>query len=250
MIILDLYELLIGNSVFKGNSPEDLEEEINKGIYTLPNTVSKEVISFLNGMLQYDSKKRLNTEQLLKHPFLTKEIRYFEKINSVPNINKSKTISHQERKNVKMTPIPEENLDKSTKAKIINKFNSVEFNNKNISYNNNNNINKEYHKANSSKQVYNNNYNNKLVSFYGQNMSPNNPPSNMNSIPPIGMSPIGTPQQQAINPSFGVGIPYPYSTNFTSQNNMRSKSDKNLNYNNHGNNLTEEGKSEDNCCIQ
>ena len=63
------YELLFGKSVFKANSPKDLEAKINKGIYTLPNTVSKEVVSFLNCMLQYDSKKRLNTEQLLKQPF-------------------------------------------------------------------------------------------------------------------------------------------------------------------------------------
>ena len=250
------YELLFGKSVFKPNSPKDLEAKINKGIYTLPNTVSKEVVSFLNCMLQYDSKKRLNTEQLLKHPFLTKNVRYFEKINTISNINRSKTISLQERKNLKMNPILEEDVDKSNKIKMINKFNSVEYNNKNISFNYNNNINKEYHKANSSKQIYHNNYNNKFVSFYGQNMLPNGPPPNMNSMPQIGkevgksMPLIRTPEQQVINPSFGVGIPNSYSTYFTSQNNMRSKSDKNINYNNYDNNLNGERKDENNCCIQ
>ena len=133
-------------------------------------------------------------------------------------------------------------------------MNSQEINNKNISYNYNNinegfhkansgtinynnNNHKEYHKANSNNIINNNDHKHKLVSFYGQNMLPNDPPPNTNSIPQFTkdegkfMSPIGIPQQQIINPHFFVRMPYSYPTNYSSQDNVRSKSDKNLNYN-------------------
>ena len=38
-------------------------------------------VSFLNGMLQYDLKKRLSAEQLYKHKFLTKPYSQLTKIN-------------------------------------------------------------------------------------------------------------------------------------------------------------------------
>ena len=59
---------------------EELIEKIEDGTYTVPTNHSKEIISFINGMLQYEAVKRLNCEQLSQHPFLTKEIKDFQSI--------------------------------------------------------------------------------------------------------------------------------------------------------------------------
>ena len=47
----------------------------------MSSTLSVEAASFLNGMLRYDPKKRLNIEQLYMHQFLNKNIKSFHKIN-------------------------------------------------------------------------------------------------------------------------------------------------------------------------
>ena len=74
------YEMLIGKSAFDAEDMEDLVRKVEDGTYTVPTNLSKEVISFLNGMLQYDSHARLNSEQLFKHPFLTRNIKDFHSI--------------------------------------------------------------------------------------------------------------------------------------------------------------------------
>ena len=60
------YELLIGRSAFDSEDIEELYQKINKGDYYLPITLSKESVSFINGMLQYDSNKRLSFDELIK----------------------------------------------------------------------------------------------------------------------------------------------------------------------------------------
>ena len=75
------YEMLIGRAAFDAQDMDDLINKIENGKYNVPTNLSKEVISFLNGMLQYDSSHRLTCEQLSTHPFLTKNIRDFHKIN-------------------------------------------------------------------------------------------------------------------------------------------------------------------------
>jgi serine/threonine protein kinase len=74
------YEMLIGELVFDGDELLELVEKVENGSYVIPTSVSREVVSFLNGMLQYESKKRLNSEQLAKHDFLTKDVKDFHKI--------------------------------------------------------------------------------------------------------------------------------------------------------------------------
>ena len=74
------YEMLIGELVFDGDKLLELVEKVENGSYVIPTSVSREVVSFLNGMLQYESKKRLNSEQLAKHDFLTKDVKDFHKI--------------------------------------------------------------------------------------------------------------------------------------------------------------------------
>ncbi len=74
------YEMLIGRSAFDAEDMEELVDKIESGKYQIPTNLSKEVISFINGMLQYDSKNRMNCEQLSKHPFLTKDVKDFQHI--------------------------------------------------------------------------------------------------------------------------------------------------------------------------
>ena len=50
-------------------------------------TLSKEAASFLNGMLQYDPKQRLNAEKLNSHHFLTKDYKSLTKMN-LSNVQK------------------------------------------------------------------------------------------------------------------------------------------------------------------
>ena len=81
------YELLIGQGVFNAQNMNDLVKKVELGTYHIPTNLSKEVVSFLNGMLQYNSKNRLSAEQLSRHHFLTKNIKDFKKIdlNKVSN---------------------------------------------------------------------------------------------------------------------------------------------------------------------
>ena len=74
------YEMLIGKNAFSAEDMTELIDKIEKGTYTVPTHLSREVVSFLNGMLQYDSKKRLSTKQLAKHPFLTNNVKDFHSI--------------------------------------------------------------------------------------------------------------------------------------------------------------------------
>ena len=75
------YELLMGERAFETNDIKVLEEKIDKGVYTLPTTSYKEVVGFMVGMMQYDSSIRLSADELSKHPFLTKNVRHFTRIN-------------------------------------------------------------------------------------------------------------------------------------------------------------------------
>ena len=74
------YEMLIGKSTFEAKNMKDLLKKIEAGEYTIPTTLSKEVVSFLNAMLQYDPKIRLSADELSRHHFLTKNIKDFTKI--------------------------------------------------------------------------------------------------------------------------------------------------------------------------
>ena len=75
------YEMLIGKCTFDAESMKDLVKKVEKGDYFIPTTLSKEAVSFLNGMLQYDLKKRLTAQQLLRHKFINKNFNDLSKIN-------------------------------------------------------------------------------------------------------------------------------------------------------------------------
>jgi serine/threonine protein kinase len=75
------YEMLIGKSAFDAEDMDDLVNKIESGKYNVPTTLSSEVVSFLNGMLQYEGKNRLTAEQLSRHDFLTKNVKDFKPLN-------------------------------------------------------------------------------------------------------------------------------------------------------------------------
>ena len=91
------YELLTGKPIFKAANKEELNEKKLKGDYFVPITLSKETISFLNCMLQYEPTKRLSIDKLYNHKFLRKNINEFHKIdlselNNIKIIDDSKIL--------------------------------------------------------------------------------------------------------------------------------------------------------------
>jgi len=74
------YEMLIGKCTFDAESMKELVRKVEKGDYFIPNFLSKEAVSFLNGMLQYDFKKRLTAEQLYRHKFINKKYKDLTKL--------------------------------------------------------------------------------------------------------------------------------------------------------------------------
>ena len=77
------YELLIGHPPFYENNIKGLMNKIKNGTYTLPKNkkISLEIISFINGLLQFNPDKRMNWEQIKKHPFITKKVEEFNYLN-------------------------------------------------------------------------------------------------------------------------------------------------------------------------
>ena len=76
------YYMLIGKQIYDFPSLDEFIEQVEAGSYSVPTTISREIVSFLNGMLQYDPKRRLTAAQLSQHPFLTKNVSEFTRINT------------------------------------------------------------------------------------------------------------------------------------------------------------------------
>ena len=71
------YEMVVGHSPFTGVDMQDLYQKVYNGDYQLPLTLSEEIVSFINSMLQQDEEKRANAKQLMNHPFLNNHISTF-----------------------------------------------------------------------------------------------------------------------------------------------------------------------------
>jgi serine/threonine protein kinase len=91
------YELLTGKPAFNGKQYEVIFKQIMEGKYSLPSSlvVSVEIISFINGLLQYYPEKRLNWAQIKSHPFLTKRTDEFTYI-------ELKSIAEGDKKNIEL----------------------------------------------------------------------------------------------------------------------------------------------------
>ena len=77
------YEMLTGKCLFNVHNLEELKEKVEIGNYNLPTNINltKELISFINGMLQYNGDLRLSADELSKHDFLVKNINEFTPAN-------------------------------------------------------------------------------------------------------------------------------------------------------------------------
>ena len=75
------YQMLVGHMPVSGKSMDELFQKVKQGTYTIPATLSKEAISFINGMLQQDPNKRMTADQLLYHDFLVKHPSQFKPVN-------------------------------------------------------------------------------------------------------------------------------------------------------------------------
>ncbi len=91
------YELLTGKPAFSGSQVNDVFKQIMEGKYSLPSSmvVSVEIISFINGLLQFYPEKRLNWEQIKAHPFLNKSTENFTYI-------ELKSIAEGDKKNIEL----------------------------------------------------------------------------------------------------------------------------------------------------
>ena len=74
------YEMLTGKKIFCCDNMDEFMKNIEKGIYSIPITLSFEAISFINGMLQYDINRRFTASELSKYDFLVKDVNQFKKI--------------------------------------------------------------------------------------------------------------------------------------------------------------------------
>ena len=79
-----LYELIIGEPAFNGENSKEIIDKIIIGKYNFPFEFSQliDVISFINGFLQYFPKKRFNFDKMREHNFLKKNPKDFFKINN------------------------------------------------------------------------------------------------------------------------------------------------------------------------
>ena len=119
------YEMLIGHPAFDAEDLDELVDKVEKGNYNIPISLSKEVVSFLNGMLQYEPKERLTCEQLINHVFLIDNIRNFHRIdlNKVRNnITKNNKLEINIKKNKSIWAI----FNQEDENKLIN-INSDQF---------------------------------------------------------------------------------------------------------------------------
>ena len=99
------YELLTGKTAFSGKEYEEVFKQIMEGKYTLPSSlvVSVEIISFINGLLQFYPEKRLNWAQIKSHPFLTKSTNDFTYI-------ELKSVVDGDKKNIELNSKNADNL--------------------------------------------------------------------------------------------------------------------------------------------
>jgi len=88
-----LYNLLVGELPFQGDSLDILTTKINQGTYFIPENISLsvEAICMINGLLQTDPSKRLSWKEIISHPFINTDPKNFRKIH-LNNNNKSKDI--------------------------------------------------------------------------------------------------------------------------------------------------------------
>ena len=74
------YKMLVGENAFYAQTVQELASKVEEGTFRVPISFARETISFLLGMLQYDSSQRLSAKELMNHPFLIKNVEDFSYI--------------------------------------------------------------------------------------------------------------------------------------------------------------------------
>ena len=250
------YELLIGQRLFQDKNMKDLIQKLEIGNYSIPTSFSHEIVSFLNGMLQYDSKKRLTIEELSEHDFLKKDVKDFSKIDL--DLICSKIVKSKINLNIKnnksvwdifndeqklsalhrilhLTPDDDEQ-EINIMPEIDTNFNNISKLNKNNINNNNNN---NYHRSNSNKIPINNNYNVINNNNDKNNNIDNYIRSNSNNIPINNI--YNPPNNMEIN-----NYKKAFSGEINNNNNMQFEpmNNKNINLNNNISNNYQENRNE------
>ena len=202
-------EMLIGKPAFDAEDMIELIKNIEKGDYQVPTHLSREVISFLNGMLQYDSEIRLSTEQLIKHRFLTDDINNFHKIDleKVSDKIKNGELELINKKNQSIWSIfnKEEELNKISPSQLNPYYDCDDTENMQQIHSLENKNNTNNYKLNiKSILTYDNSYYPKInnINYFDQENNPNYGPI----LPPRDNSPI------YINKKFEHEVSYSYST--------------------------------------
>jgi len=98
-----IYELIMGESAFNGENIKEIINKIIIGKYHLSTEISQniDIISFINGFLQYFPQKRFNFDKIKEHNFLKKNPEEFFKINNIENsITKSIEINTKDCENI------------------------------------------------------------------------------------------------------------------------------------------------------
>ena len=75
------YEMVVGCSPFRAQNVKDLYQKVQKGNYIMPSTLSDEIVSFIDSMLQQANNKRSTAEQLMTHKFLVNPVNTFHAVN-------------------------------------------------------------------------------------------------------------------------------------------------------------------------
>ena len=71
------YEMIVGHSPFMGANFKELYHNVKEGNYTLPMSLSKEIVDFIDSMLKQDPNQRFDTSQLMNHKFLVNPVSTF-----------------------------------------------------------------------------------------------------------------------------------------------------------------------------
>ena len=171
------FEMIVGKPLFDGNH---IVEKIKECHIDIPKNISNEAQSFLLCMLQKEGEKRLSVNELLKHKFITNNVKDFSYNN---NNNNYKDNQNYNKNNLNYPYQNNYNQNHNHYHNNYNQNNNQNYNknNKNNNYNNNsyNNYNPNYNHNYSQNNMNNTNYNNNQY----QNQPQYNPSSQYRSQP-------------------------------------------------------------------
>ena len=105
----------------------EIEVRVEKGNYTFPKELkaSVEIITFINGLLQYDSEKRLNWEQIKQHPFIVKGVKNFNFVDLEKVSNEGNEITFNTKQSNNYLWMLNSNCEKENNEKIVRKEDNI-----------------------------------------------------------------------------------------------------------------------------